>query len=192
LRRVRRRLLRAVVVAAACAPLAACGEDAKQAPDVTAVRPAFSFVPESFPAAGVSFERPKDWLFAKGDAPLLATVSAGRVTIAVWRYPRSEPLPATPAELEAARDALVQAARSRDKTFRVIKAKGTRAARSPAVVLIADETIEGQIRRVRSTHVYAHGAEIVVDAFAPPDDYPKVEDPVFRRVVRSLRLTAAQ
>lgn len=181
-------LLLALLVPASV--LAGCGNEPGKAPDVTAVRPAFSFVPERFPAEGVSFERPKDWLYAPGKAPLLATISAGRVTIAIWRYPRTEALPATPKELDAARSALVTAAKARDRTFTVIQAKGTRAARSPAVVVVADETVAGQPRRVRSTHVYAHGGEVVVDAFAPPRDYPKVEDPVFRRIVRSLRVTA--
>jgi hypothetical protein len=192
LRRVRRRpavLATPLMLAAAVAgPLAGCGNEKGKAPDLESVRPAFSFVPEAFPALGVSFERPKDWLFAKGTPPLLATISAGRVTIAVWRYPRTEPLPSTPAELNTARDALIGAAQARDKTFKVVKAKGTRAARNPAVVVIADETVAGQPRRVRSTHVYAHGGEVVIDAFAPPRDYPKVEDDVFRKIVRSLRL----
>lgn len=172
----------------AAALVAGCGNDEGEPPDVEAVRPAFQFVPESFPVEGITLERPKDWLFARGKPPLLGTISAGRVTVAVWRYPRTEKLPTTPEELNAARDALVAAAKSRDKTFTVIKAKGTRAARNPAVVLIADETVAGQPRRVRSTHVYAHGGEVVIDAFAPPRDYPKVEDPVFRKIVRSLRV----
>ena len=181
---------RAPVLVLALVAVAGCGNDKAKAPDVQAVRPAFSFVGERFPAQGVSFERPSDWLVAKGTPPLLATITAGRVTIAVWRYPRTETLPTTAADLAAARDALVTAARARDKTFTVLKAKGTRAAHEPAVVLMADETVSGQRRRVRSTHVYAFGGEVVVDAFAPPRDYPKVEGPVFRRVVRSLRLTA--
>jgi hypothetical protein len=188
LRRVRRPLLVLLTTIA----LAGCGTEEGEAPPVEAVRPAFSFVPESLPEHGVSFDRPKDWQFARGQDQLLATISAGRVTIAIWRYPRTEPLPTTPEELEMARDALVGAAKARDTTFRVIQAKGTRAARSPAVVVVADETIGGEVRRVRSTHVYAHGGEVVVDAFAPPRDYPKVEDPVFRKVVRSLRVTAPQ
>jgi hypothetical protein len=191
LRGVRRRAqitLLVAPVAVTAVGLSACGNSQTKAPDVTSVRPAISFVRERFPSEGVSFERPKDWLFTKGTAPLLATVSAGRVTVAVWRYPRTEALPVTTAALRAATHALVTAAKARDSTLTVQKAKGTRAAHEPAVVLIADETVAGQPRTVRSTHVYAHGGEVVVDAFAPPGDYPKVEAPVFRRIVRSLRL----
>ncbi len=184
-----RRALAVLLVASPLA-LAACGNQRTKTPEVAAVRPALSFVRETDAVDGVSFERPKDWIYAKGTAPLLATISAGQVTIAIWRYPRTEALPTTVAELKTAKDALVTAAKARDTTLVVLKAKGTRAAHAPAVVLMANETVGGQPRTVRSTHVYADGGEVVVDAFAPPPDYPKVETPVFRRIVRSLRVTA--
>jgi hypothetical protein len=167
---------------------AGCGNDRTKAPDVAASRGTFGWTPTRFAADGLSFERPKDWLYTNGKRPLLATMSAGEATVAVWRYPRTEALPATPRELEKAKDALVAAAKGRDPTFTVRKAKGTRAAHQPAVVIIAAETVAGQRRVVRSTHVYAFGGEVVVDAFAPPEDYPKVEEPVFRHIVRSLKL----
>jgi len=185
-RRVPVALLTAVPVALG---LGACGNERTKPPDVTAIRPANVFVASAFPDAGIALERPSTWLVEKGAAPLVATITSGRVTIAIWRYPRNEPLPETPEQLDAAKDVLVAAAQARDTTLKVTQAKGTRAARSPAVVIVADETVAGQPRRVRSTHVYAHGGEIVVDAFAPPGDYAKVEDPVFRRIVRSLRLS---
>lgn len=168
--------------------VAGCGNDRTEPPDLKRPRPATAFVTARYPAAGVSFAVPKDWTVTPGRAPLLATFTAGRVTVAAWRYPRTEPLPRTPAELRAARDALVAAAKARDPSFTVTKAKGTRAAHHPAVVIVADETVAGQPRTVRSTHVYAAGGEVVIDAFAPPADYAKVEGPVFRRVVRTLRI----
>lgn len=184
----RLRLSAPSVIALAGLLVAGCGNDATKAPDLKSPRPTIGFVAARYPAAGVSFDVPKDWTVTKGKAPLLATYTAGRVTIAVWRYPRTEPLPSASAELRAARDALVGAAKARDPSFKVTKAKGTRAAHQPAVVIIADETVAGQPRTVRSTHVYAEGGEVVVDAFAPPADYAKVEGPVFRRVVRTLRI----
>jgi hypothetical protein len=42
---------------------------------------------------------------------------------------------------------------------------------------------------VRSTHLYAHGGELVVDAYAPPGEYAKVDRAVFGPLLRSLRLT---
>ena len=180
---------RVLAVLALVAAVAGCGNKRQHAPNVTTTSQAFGFVPQALPTQGLSFERPREWRYLPGTAPLLATMTSGLTTIAVWRYPRTEPLPATSGELDIARDALVAAAKARDPSFKVIKAKGTRAAHHPAVVIEADETIAGQPRRVRSTHVYGNGSEIVVDAFAPLDVYPKVEDPIFRRVVRSLTLS---
>jgi hypothetical protein len=57
------------------------------------------------------------------------------------------------------------------------------------VVIVADETVAGQARRVRSTHVYGNGAEVVIDAFAPPSVYAQVETPIVRRITHTLKLT---
>ena len=170
--------------------LGGCGNEPEKPPVVTTPKAAFGWVAYGAPGQGVTFQRPSAWRITPGDAPLLATISSGLVTIAIWRYPRSEALPTTPSELVTAKDALLAAARTRDPTFKVIQAKGTRAAHHPAVVIVADETVAGQPRRVRSAHVYGAASEYVVDAFAPPDQYPKVEDPVFRAVVRSMRIMA--
>ena len=167
---------------------AGCGNDKAKPPAVTQPSNAFGWITVDVPEQGVSFERPKEWHYTPGKAPLLATLTSGEATIAVWRYPRTEALPTTTSELDAARDALVGAAKARDKTFDATKAKSTRAAHHPAVVIVADETVAGHPRRVRSTHVYGNGGEVVVDAFAPPEMYPKLEDPIFRHVVRSLRV----
>ncbi len=173
----------------ACLLLAGCGSKPSKPPVVTAPKAAFGWLDQPIPAQGVKFQRPGAWRYAPGTPPLLATMSSGLTTIALWRYPRNESLPTTPDELSAARDALVAAAKARDPSFTVIKAKGTRAAHEPAVVIVADETVAGQPRRVRSTHIYAAGAEVVVDAFAPADQYEKVESPIFRTLVRSLHIT---
>jgi hypothetical protein len=92
-------------------------------------------------------------------------------------------------ELTVAKDALVAAAQARDSTFDVIKAKGTRAAHRPAVVIIGDETVDGQPRRVRSTHIYTNDAEFVIDAFAPADQYAKVEEPIIVEMVRTFEFS---
>ena len=173
----------------AAAVLGACGNEPKGPPVVTTPKEAFGFVDYGRPEQGVAFQRPSAWRITPGTAPLLATMSSGLVTISVWRYPRSEPLPETLEELTVATDALVAAAEARDPSFEVIKAKGTRAAHHPAVVIIADETVAGQPRRVRSTHIYAAGSEVVIDAFAPEDQYALVEDPIIRVLVRSFKIT---
>jgi hypothetical protein len=55
-------------------------------------------------------------------------------------------------------------------------------------VLVGQEVIGGQVRLVRSTHVFAHQAEVVVDAYAPPSTFPAVNQSVFGPLVASLRL----
>jgi hypothetical protein len=41
---------------------------------------------------------------------------------------------------------------------------------------------------VRSTHLYAYGAELVVDAYAPPGEFARVDRRVFGPMLRSLRV----
>ena len=178
-----------VCIAAGVLALAGCGNTPRKPPTVTTPKAAFGWVDQDVPTQGVKFQRPSAWRYAPGTAPLLGTMSSGLTTIAVWRYPRDEKLPTTPQELDKARDALVAAAKARDPSFKVIKAKGTRAAHNPAVVIVADETVAGQPRRVRSTHMYAAGSEVVVDAFAPADQYEKVEKPIIIPLVRTFKIT---
>ena len=56
----------------------------------------------------------------------------------------------------------------------------------------AKEHIAGQPRTVRSTHIYAHGAEYVIDAYADADSFRAVDAKVFRPLLRSLHVSAAQ
>lgn len=54
---------------------------------------------------------------------------------------------------------------------------------------MADERIGLARRHVGSAHVYAQGAELVVDAFAPPGEFATVDRTMFQPLLRSLRLT---
>jgi hypothetical protein len=117
-------------------------------------------------------------------------VQSGPAQIAVWRYPRTEPLPATKAQLTQARDLLLEAARARDQTFKESKASITKVGGHPAIQVRGTETVGGQPRSVRSTHVYAYGGEVVLDAFAPANVFGQADRDAFRPVVRSLRLQA--
>lgn len=180
----------ATPVLIAAALVSGCGNEPSKPPVVTTPKAAFGWVDYGAPGQGVSFQRPSAWRITPGNPPLLATMSSGLATISVWRYPRNESLPTTEEELTVAKDALVAAAKAKDPSFTVIKAKGTRAAHHPAVVIIADETVSGQPRRVRSTHIYAASSEVVVDAFAPADQYAKVEEEIIIPLVRTFKITA--
>ncbi len=43
---------------------------------------------------------------------------------------------------------------------------------------------------MRSLHAYGHGMEVVMDAFAPPRDFARVDEQTFGPMARSLRLSA--
>lgn len=177
-----------LLAAALALSLGACGNDRTDTPDVRTPGPRLGSTPASYPQAGISFEAPAGWNIDGGKEPLVATLATGRATIAIWRYPRSEELPRSKAELEAAREALLTAARARDATFQEIKSAATKIAEKPAVQIRARETIEGEPRVVRSTHIYAHDAEIVIDAYASADDFRRVDAEVFRPLLRSLEV----
>jgi hypothetical protein len=181
---MRRPACLALTAVATAALAAGCGSDASggsaQVPKATG----------SFPAQGVKFTPPAAWSVNAGTGHLVATAQAGQATVAVWRYPRDEALPKSKLQLQAARDALVSASRRRDASFEQIKTAATTVAGAPAVQIRAREHIAGQPRTVRSTHIYAHGAEYVVDAYADADSFRGVDAQVFRPLLRSLQVSA--
>jgi hypothetical protein len=134
---------------------------------------------------------PDNWANTRSRAPLLGTVSSGSAVIALWRYPRTEALPGDPTALATARTALIAAARSHDPGLRLIRSTVTRAAGAPAIELDAIEQISGQLRRVRSVHVYEGGVELVLEEYAPPSIFHDVDHSVFSPVRRSLTLVQA-
>jgi hypothetical protein len=180
---------RAASIAALAALMAGCGNARTQPPDVSVIGPSQGTVQARYPDEGIAFDAPKGWDLTGGQAPLVATVQTGRATVAIWRYPRTEPLPRTKAQLRQARDSLIIAAKARDATFRPIKAAVIRVNGAPAVQIRATETIAGQPRTVRSTHIYKHRSEVVVDAYAPAEDFRRADALAFRPVLRSLRIS---
>lgn len=179
----------AVLATISALALAGCGNDETEPPDTATPGPNLGEQTADYPEAGISFEAPNGWNLDGGEAPLVATVATGQATIAIWRYPRDEALPKTKAELEAAKDALLEAASNRDPTFEEIKSAATEIAGEPAVQIRARETIAGQPRVVRSTHIYAQGAEFVIDAYAAADDFRRVDADVFRPLLRSVEIS---
>jgi hypothetical protein len=174
----------------ACVLLAGCGNQQQRPPDVSTVATPSGTTPAAFAGQGVSFAAPGGWHVQTGQAPLVATVQSGPAQIAVWRYPRTEPLPTTRAQLTQARGLLLQAAKARDQTFKETSTAITKVGGHPAIVVRGTETVGGQPRSVRSTHVYAGGGEVVVDAFAPANVFGRADRVAFRPVVRSLQVQA--
>jgi hypothetical protein len=184
------RRLPQLACAAAATLLAGCGNAQVRPPDVSVpVRPAGS-TPAAYDAQGVRLAVPGGWHARAGTAPLVTTVQSGPAIVAIWRYPRSETLPATRGQLVQARDLLLAAARARDPSFRAKRTTITRLDRHPAVEVRGAESVGGLPRMVRSMHVYAFGGEVVVDAYAPPAVFARVDREAFRPLLRSLRLRA--
>lgn len=181
---MRRQHAFALTAAAVAALAAGCGSDSSS----TTSAATQSATAGSYPADGISFKPPAGWSVGAGKGALVATVQAGEATVAVWRYERHEKLPKSEAELKAARDALLGAAAQRDSTFTKIKTAPTTIAGQPAVQIRARETIAGQPRTIRSTHIYANGAEYVVDAYSTADTFRRVDADVFRPLLRSLQI----
>jgi hypothetical protein len=184
-----RRLL--VVLAFPALMLAACGNSRTPVPDL--IQPA---VPNgmqtlTYPAAGVTLRAPRNWTVTPGKDQLVVTVASGHVLAALWRFPRTEPLPSTPAALEQARRRLVDAATRRYHRLHMIRSRVLKLAGAHAIELSATERIAGAPRRVRSIHVFKYHAELVLDEYAPPAFFHTVDHQVFTPIKRSLRLGAA-
>jgi hypothetical protein len=169
--------------------VAGCGNERQEAAEVPRAAKPVGARTVSFPRVGVRFRRPANWAFDGGRAPLLASVASGRAAIAFWRYPRVERLPRTTSELRRSGRALIAAARARDKSLKITSARPVRVGGVPAVQLVGTERIGLVRRRVRSTHLYAHRAELVVDAYAPVGEFAEVDRAAFLPLLRSLRLT---
>jgi hypothetical protein len=186
------RMRRVFVCSALAIAASGCGNDRTEAPDVAVVGPFQGTVAVRYPQQGIGFNAPKGWDLNGGKSPLVATAQTGQATIVVWRYPRTEPLPKTKAQVQQARDSLLAAAKARDPTFKPIKVSIIRVGKAPAVQIRATETIAGHPRVVRSTHIYTQASEVIVDAYAPSDVFKRVDATAFRAVLRTLRISEPQ
>jgi len=188
---VRRASRLAVCLVVLAALLAGCGNDRTPVPDLSLVPAPKAFRETFFQAQGVRFRAPTNWRVVPGDRPQIATVAIGTAQVAIWRYPRTEPLPETRAQLGAARDALVAQIRSRDPTFeltstRLVMKRGLRGVEVLGVG--TNLTNPAAKRSMRSLHAYGGGAEVVMDAFAPPKEFRRIDEQTFGPMARSLKL----
>jgi hypothetical protein len=176
--------------ALALGALAGCADSRTAAPDLAHIQPTGAIKTVDYLNRALHFRAPANWATQTGTGPLVVTLGSGPALIAIWRYRRSanEVIPIDLPQLRQARAALVGAARGRDSTFRVISSAIVLLGGVPAVELDALETIRGQVRRVRSTHLYTHGTELVVDEYAPVDLFHTVDRTVFSPLLHSVRL----
>ena len=182
----------ALLLLGLCLAGAASGCAASRTPAPNLTRPVApgASVPRDFPSLGLGFRSAGNWSYDPGQPPLVALMTSGQALLAIWRYPRTEPLPVGLAALRQARHALVAAAQARDATFVAEQNRIFRLDGQPAIELLGRETVAGQPRRLRSVHVYAHGAEFVIDALAPAGYFPGVDADEFVPFLDTLRFLA--
>ncbi len=185
------RAVKLMLAALGALVLAGCGNSRTPVPPVSAPARPGGAQTLSYPAAGVRFTAPSNWAAVPQHSPLVAVVTSGQAVVAVWRYADAAPAPSTPTALAAARDRLIGAARARDPRLKLIRVSTTRADDVPEIELDAIEHIGGRTRRVRSTHLFAYGAEIVLDEYAPPNLFGAVDRQVFIPLRGSLVLSPA-
>jgi hypothetical protein len=169
--------------------LAGCGEQRTRPPDLThAVKP-LCCVDAHLRTEGISYRRPRNWAELPPEGPLVGGVTSRTATVAVWRYLRTEPLPRDRAALERVQTLLLDRVRQRNPTFTLRHAEVTRLGGAPGIELVGTQTAAGYAYDVRSAHLFKDGAEIVVDAYAPTADFPRLDREVFRPLLASLKLT---
>jgi hypothetical protein len=171
-----------------CAGIAGCGDSRTQPPDLS--RPAtpdgFNHVP--YRAAGLRFNEPRNWRVIVGNSPQVVILQSGLATVSVWRYPRDGALPRTRAQLKTALRSLLALVKSRDPTFVSQGAAVVDVAHHGAIQIRGLETIDGLRREVRSTHLFVNRSEVVIEGFAPPSMFVRVDTQVFHPILRSLQV----
>jgi hypothetical protein len=180
--------LPAAVLAGCLVLVAGCGNSRTPVPNIDRPAPPAGFRSLTVGSAGIRLVTPRNWTVSNQTAPLVLTLNSGPAVVALWRLPRSAAPPAGRAEVVATRRALLASVHRRDRSVAQLHATSTRVDGAPAIRLDARERIAGQLRRVTSTHVYVDGAELVLDEYAPPGQFPSVARSVFSPVRRSLTL----
>jgi hypothetical protein len=176
------------ILTVALASLAAgCGADR--------VSPPPSFLPPDeglntvrFAKAGMRVGAPAGATVDERTAPGVFRMSYADWFISGFAYRRREQLPRSSRELRAARTRLVREVRRRDRSYRLVGARLTRAAGAPAIELVGDQVLSKSRLRTRSVHVYKGRAEYVLEMVAPARSFDLLDD-TFDRVAASLRVS---
>ena len=180
----------AAVALAASLPLASgCGNERVESGSLFDPRPGKVSQELSYPDAGLELSVPKEFDVKDSTAPQLFRASLDASFISSFAYRRKEQIPKSREEMVAARRRLVDAAKRRDKTFRLRTARLTEVNGAPAVELLGDQTIFKGRLRLRSLHVYKGNGEYVVELVAPVAAFAKLDRSSFPGIRKSLRVT---
>jgi hypothetical protein len=177
---------RAALTALFVVLLAGCGEERTQPIDTAHPDAPAGERTVTLDDAGLTFTAPANWQSLPPAPPLEGGISSKTGVVAIWRYPRTEPLPANRRQLARAERRLVERIQERSATFALRSSELTEYDDARAIVVTGRQTIAGNPYDVRSTHVFHDGAEIVLDAYAPPEDFERIDDGVFVPLLDSL------
>ncbi len=164
-----------------------CGNRRTRPPSLAVAAQPNGFRELVYPAQGLSLQVPRDWSVLPGRRPLVATISSGPAVAALWRYARNGP-PPDGAALQHALALLLRAVRARDPRLALVGARTLRVDNAAAIEINALERVSGEQRRVRSTHVYLRGTEVVLDEYAPVASFHLVDQLAFSPIKRSLSI----
>ena len=177
---------RAVLSVLAALLLTGCGNERTTVPDLS--RPVNPVGTQRVELAGIRFTAPANWTVLGPQGELLGGLQSGTATMAVWRYPRTEPLPADRDALREVRGLLVERVERRDPTFDLDRARLVRRGGADGIELLGRQTINGRRVGVRSAHLFAGGDEVVIDAYAPHSRFEQLDESVFLPLLDSLKL----
>jgi hypothetical protein len=184
-----RRLTILVSTAALLLPAAGCGNDRVGSGSLFDVPAGKATQALSYPEAGLKVTVPKEFDVKASEPPQLFRASLNAAFISSFAYRRAEQLPKTREELDAARKRLEEAAKKRDKTFRLKTSKLTKVDGAPAIELLGDQTIFKGRLRLRSLHVYRGNGEYVVELVAPVAGFARLDRASFPGIRKTLKVT---
>lgn len=166
--------------------LAGCGSRPLSAPDPQKVREPGRSVTLRDPRTGLRFRAPLNWVKRIRTNPGIFRIASGSADVSGWAYPRTEKLPETQQELEAARAGLIALAKQRNPTFQLASSRITKVQQWPAIELRGSQELLGRRVETRSVHVYRAG-EYVFEALAPADAFATADRQVLEPLLRSLK-----
>lgn len=168
--------------------LAGCGNDVTRPPETQAPDPPRGTRELRIRAAGLAMTVPFNWPDLAAEGQRVGGIQNKRATVAIWRYPRTETLPADRAALEQAEDRLLARVTARDPSFTVREVTTPRRDGARSIEIVGRQTAAGLPYGVRSAHIFHAGAEIVIDAYAPPEHFERVDETVFVPLLESIEL----
>jgi hypothetical protein len=179
-----------VALLIACAAVASAGCGAER-PDVGRTDPSADAPLRTlrFPAAGMTVRIPREMSVRRRRRPALFGAVRADWFVSGFAYRRREQLPRNRRELSTALRRLESEVRRRQRSFRLVRGRTTRVAGAPAVDLVGEQVISKRRLRIRSVHVYDGRGEYVLELAAPPSRFATLDREVFRRVLRTLRIT---